>query len=75
MDIKSPPLEQPKARYWVIGILIISILVRWILIFQGGQYYFSDEQRYQTSQAMIELLLQGKAPEAGLQLFSTPEHL
>ena len=75
MDIKSPPLEQPKARYWVIGILIISILVRWILIFQGGQYYFSDEQRYQTSQVMTELLLQGKAPEAGLQLFSTPEHL
>jgi len=75
MDMKSPPLEQPKVRYWVIGILIISILLRGILIFKGGQYYFSDEQRYQTSQAMIELLLQGKPPEAGLQLFSTPEHL
>ena len=75
MDIKSSPLERPKAVYRVSGILIISILVRWILVFQGGQYYFSDEQRYQTSQAMIELLLQGKAPEAGLQLFSTPEHL
>ena len=75
MDIKTSPWERPKSGYRVAGILIVSILVRWALIFQGGQYYFSDEQRYQTSQAMIELLLQGKAQEAGLQLFSTPEHL
>lgn len=54
---------------------MVSILLRWILVFQGGQYYFSDEQRYQTSQAMTELLLQGNVSEASLQLFSMPEHL
>ena len=63
------------SRYWVIGILIISIFLRWLLIFQGGQYFFSDEERYQISQRMTELLLQGRVAEAGLQLFSTPEHL
>jgi hypothetical protein len=75
MDIKSLPLERSTARYWVIGILITSILLRWILIFKGGQYYFSDEQRYQTSQTMTELLLRGQVRDAGLQLFSSPEHL
>jgi hypothetical protein len=46
-----------------------------MLIFQGGQYYFSDEGRYRISQEMTELLLQGKVRDAGLLLFSAPEHL
>jgi hypothetical protein len=75
MYAKYSALEKPKDNYWVIIILLASILLRWILIFQGGQYYFSDEQRYQTSQEMAELLLHGKVGEAGLKLFSTPEHL
>jgi hypothetical protein len=75
MYAKYSALEKPKDNYWVIIILLASILLRCILIFQGGQYYFSDEQRYQTSQEMAELLLHGKVGEAGLKLFSTPEHL
>ena len=69
------PKPERKAGLIVVLILFASMLLRWLLVFQGGQYYFSDEQRYQTSQQMTELLLQGKAREAGLLLFSTPEHL
>jgi len=75
MDVKYPALEKSQHKYLIAGILLASILLRWLLIFQGGQYFFSDEERYQTSQTMTELLLQGKVREAGLQLFSTPEHL
>jgi hypothetical protein len=75
MDIQRLALEKVHDRYWVILILLVSLLLRWILIFQGGQYYFSDEGRYQISQQMTELLLQGKGSDAGLLLFSAPEHL
>lgn len=77
MDAKTPILAKSGHRYWIVVALIFlaSTLLRWILVFQGGQYYFSDEARYQTSQQMTELLLQGKIGDAGLLLFSTPEHL
>ena len=55
--------------------MLVSLALRWILIFQGGQYYFSDEQRYETSRITTELLLQGNYGEALTQLFTAPEHL
>jgi hypothetical protein len=77
MDAKTPASAKPgqKYRIAVALILLASTLLRWILVFQGGQYYFSDEARYQTSQQMTGLVLQGKIGDAGLLLFSTPEHL
>lgn len=44
-------------------------------MFQGGQYYFSDEQRYQTSQEIVEFLVDGQLREASRQLLQMPEHL
>ena len=75
MGLINQVSERPRLYGWVIGILLASLLLRGILVFQGGQYYFSDEQRYQISQTMTELLLQGQVREAARQLFSPPEHL
>ena len=57
------------------GILLASIALRWLLIFRGGQYFFSDEGRYETSRAVTNLLLKGNLHGALLQLFTAPEHL
>lgn len=75
MDIQRPESRYTIESYAVLAILLASILLRWVLVFQGGQYFFSDEQRYQTSQQMTELLLHGQVREAALKLFSAPEHL
>ncbi len=61
--------------YRVTIILSVSLATRWYLIFQGGQYYFSDEQRYETSRAFAKLLLAGNFSEAFSHLFTAPEHL
>lgn len=59
----------------VIGILLVSLLLRWILIFRGGQYYISDETRYLASQDAAAWMLRGKFGEAFSHLASSPEHL
>ena len=56
-------------------ILLISIVARWVLVLRGGQYYFSDEGRYETSRAFVDLLLAGDSSSAFAQLFTAPEHL
>src|SRR5262245_35806851 len=75
MDIRRTTSRYPMESYAVFAILLGSLLLRWALIFRGGQYFFSDEQRYQTSRETAELLLQGQLREAALRLFSAPEHL
>ena len=75
MDNQHSESRYTIETYAVIAILLASILLRWALVFRGGQYFFSDEQRYQISQEMTELLLRGQAWEAASRLFSAPEHL
>jgi hypothetical protein len=65
----------PNQAWVVITILVISLLLRWTLVIKGGQFYFSDEHRYETSQEVAGLLLQGKGSEAVSHLFVAPEHL
>jgi len=62
-------------KYTVGIILTASLVLRWILVLRGGQYYFSDEGRYETSRNVVKLLLQGSLPEALSQVFIAPEHL
>lgn len=63
-------------RQWiVIGVLVISLLLRWILIFRGGQYFNSDETRYLVSLDAARLLWQGALREALRQFTISPEHL
>ncbi len=74
---KMPHLRSIKfsQKHIVVSILLISLLMRWVLIFQGGQYYFSDEQRYLTSREVVQYLFQGQLNEAISRLFTLPEHL
>ncbi len=61
---------------WIVtGILPVSLILRWILILRGGQYYNSDETRYEVSLAAARLLWQGQVGEALRQLTISPEHL
>lgn len=63
-------------RRWIIpAILFVSLLLRWLLVLRGGQYYFSDEGRYETSRAFAESALQGDFAMAFSQFFIAPEHL
>lgn len=59
----------------VIIVLLISLLLRWALILRGGQYYISDETRYEVSRDAARLLLQGQVGEALRQFTISPEHL
>ena len=63
-------------RLWtVLSILLISLLLRWILILRGGQYYIADETRYEVSRDAARLLVQGQLGEALRQFTISPEHL
>ena len=62
-------------QWIVISILVFSFLVRAVLIFRGGQFYFSDEGRYQISRDVAELMVKGNFQDALAQLTTTPEHL
>jgi len=59
----------------VISVLFVSLILRWILIIRGGQYYISDETRYEVSRNAARLLLQGQVGEALKQFTLSPEHL
>lgn len=62
-------------RYTVKIILAISLLLRWMLVFRGGQFYFSDEGRYETSRAVVDRFASGNFAEGFTQLFTAPEHV
>src|SRR5690349_4837160 len=64
-----------RQQWIVISILGFSFLLRASLIFRGGQFYFSDEGRYQISRDAAELIRNGNFHEALVQLTVTPEHL
>jgi hypothetical protein len=53
----------------------MSLVLRWILILRGGQYFNSDETRYEVSLTAARLLWQGQLGEALRQFTISPEHL
>ena len=59
----------------LISILLISLILRWILIFRGGQYYISDETRYEVSRNAAQFLIQGEVGKALTEFTLSPEHL
>lgn len=61
--------------WMVVTILVVSLLLRWGLVIRGGQYYFSDEHRYEVSQQVVDLIIQGNVAESLSRLFTAPEHL
>ena len=65
----------PRQKWIVVSILAGSLLLRWILILRGGQYYIADETRYEVSRDAARLLAQGQVGEALKQLAISPEHI
>lgn len=65
----------PYQKWIVASILAISLLLRWILILRGGQYYIADETRYEVSRDAARLLAQGQVGGALKQFAISPEHL
>ena len=77
-----PFMKMSDAKAWrsnptwiLISILLISLILRWILIFRGGQYYISDETRYEVSRNAAQFLLQGEVGRALTEFTLSPEHL
>jgi hypothetical protein len=68
-------LSSASTKWIVISILLLSLILRWILIFRGGQYYNSDETRYEVSREAAQSLMQGNFGEALKQFTFSPEHL
>ena len=68
-------LSSASNKWIVISILVVSLVLRWILIFRGGQYYNSDETRYEVSREAARFLMQGQFGEALKQYTISPEHL
>jgi hypothetical protein len=66
---------RPNHTWLVMIVLLISLLLRWTLILRGGQYYISDETRYEVSRDVARFLLQGQVGEALQQFTISPEHL
>ena len=63
-------------RDWVVvSVLLISLILRWILILRGGQYFNSDETRYEVARDAARLVWQGQFGEALRQFTLSPEHL
>ena len=59
----------------VVSTLFVSLVLRWILILRGGQYFNSDETRYEVSLAAARRLWQGQLGEALREFTISPEHL
>ena len=68
-------LSSVHGKWIVISILFVSLVLRWILILRGGQYFNSDETRYEVSLAAARLLWQGQLGEALRQFTISPEHI
>lgn len=66
---------QSRQSRFVTGILLLSLILRWILILRGGQYFHLDEPRYEVSRDVARFLQQGQLEEALQQFTLSPEHL
>src|SRR6266508_1506349 len=75
MKTNYPRTFRPHHTWIVVSVLLISLILRWILIFRGGQYYISDETRYEVSRNAARFLLQNQFGEALRQFTISPEHL
>ena len=68
-------ISPASTRWIVISILLLSLSLRWILIFRGGQYFNSDETRYEVAREAARFLVQGNFGGALKQFTLSPEHL
>lgn len=74
-DQLSKAINKFKEYRVVILALSVSAILRWVLIFRGGQFYFPDEGRYAIAQDAVEFLLAGKLKTALIYLTNDFAHL
>ena len=72
---RSSRLSFSNGKWIITSILFVSLVLRWILIVRGGQYYIADETRYEVSRDAVRFLIQGQLIEAVHQFTISPEHL
>ena len=51
-------------NWYVIILMTLSVLIRWVLIFKGGSYFFIDESRYLDSQSIATAIVQNNFAQA-----------
>ena len=75
MKMSDAKAWRSKPTWVLISILLLSLILRWILIVRGGQYYISDETRYEVSRNAAQFLLQGQVEKSLIEFTLSPEHL
>lgn len=73
--MKVPHTQKSRPAWTVLSFLLVSLLLRWLLILRGGQYYIADETRYEVSRDAARFVTQGQLGEALRQFTISPEHL
>lgn len=51
--------ERIPVHWWLSAILLASVVLRVVLVVGGGQFYWPDEGRYDTSHALVRWLVSG----------------
>jgi hypothetical protein len=69
------PLRQYSARACFILILAISLILRWALVMQGGQFFNPDEYRYLTSRVIAREIQKGNYDRAVTEATRRAGHL
>jgi len=64
-----------SARFFLMVVLLISLLLRWALVMQGGQLFNPDEYRYLTSRVIARELQKGNVQAAVTEATSKADHL
>lgn len=60
---------------WLILILLASAIVRIVLAYQGGQYYWPDEQRYGIARDALQSAFAGDWDDVKRRMLGTSDHL
>jgi hypothetical protein len=60
---------------WLGALLLVSAVLRAVLVFRGGQYFWPDENRYNAALEAWRLWGAGQWREGALQIFRAGDHL
>lgn len=63
-----------RYKWGLFAIIVLSIALRWFLVFQGGQNYWPDEARYARAKYGTQMLLEGDLGNA-MPIFDAADHM
>jgi len=73
-SVRASSTSDPT-RVTLAGILVASLLLRLVLIFSGGQFYWPDESRYQQTRELVAALVEHGPAAAFKEALEEPAHL